>query len=142
MSKVDLFAAIRRDSRAGLSVRALARKYQVSRRTVRSALSSAWPAPRKPMPPRPSKLDAFKPVIDDILRADLDAPSKQRHTGESGRLATADDYRLDTYVRFLAAVVDHLGLPRVYLLGHSHRWLRRPEIRTRVPRPGRRPDPV
>jgi pimeloyl-ACP methyl ester carboxylesterase len=41
-------------------------------------------------------------------------------TGESGRLATADDYLLDTYVRFLAAVVDHLGLPRVYLLGHSH----------------------
>jgi transposase len=80
MSKVDLFAAIRRDSRAGLSVRALARKYQVSRRTVRSALSSAWPAPRKPMPPRPSKLDPFKPVIDDILRADLDAPRKQRHT--------------------------------------------------------------
>jgi transposase len=57
-------------------VRALARKYQVSRRTVRSALTSAWPAPRKPMPPRPSKLDAFKPVIDDILRADLDAPRK------------------------------------------------------------------
>ena len=80
MSKVDLFAAIRRDSRAGLSVRGLARKYQVSRRTVRSALTSAWPALRKPMPPRPSKLDAFKPVIDDILRSDLDAPRKQRHT--------------------------------------------------------------
>jgi len=47
---------------------------------VRSALTSAWPPPRKPMPPRPSKLDAFKPIIDDILRADLDAPRKQRHT--------------------------------------------------------------
>lgn len=80
MSKVEVFAAIRRDSRAGMSVRALARKYEVSRRTVRSALTSAWPAPRKPMPPRPSKLDAFKPVIDDILRADLNAPRKQRHT--------------------------------------------------------------
>ncbi len=41
MSKVDPFAAIRRDSRAGLAVRALARKCQISRRTVRSALSSA-----------------------------------------------------------------------------------------------------
>lgn len=61
-------------------MRALAREYQVSRRTVRSAPTSAWPAPRKPMPPRPSKLDAFKPVIDDILRADLGAPRKQRHT--------------------------------------------------------------
>ena len=26
------------------------------------------------------KLDPFKPAIDDILRADLDAPRKQRHT--------------------------------------------------------------
>jgi hypothetical protein len=80
MSKVDLFAAIRRDSRAGMSVRALARQYRVSRRTVRSALLSAWPQPRKQLPPRPSKLDEFKPIIDGILRADLDAPRKQRHT--------------------------------------------------------------
>ncbi|MFF5180158.1 alpha/beta fold hydrolase [Micromonospora sp. NPDC000316] len=41
-------------------------------------------------------------------------------TGASGRLDNADDYRLDTYVRFLDAVVEHLGAPRVYLLGHSH----------------------
>ncbi|GAA3455442.1 hypothetical protein GCM10018962_72750 [Dactylosporangium matsuzakiense] len=46
-SKVDLCAAIRRDSRAALAVRALARKYRISRRTVRSALSPAWPAPRE-----------------------------------------------------------------------------------------------
>jgi hypothetical protein len=42
MSKVELFAAIRRDSRAeGLSIRGLARKYQVHRRLVREALGSA-----------------------------------------------------------------------------------------------------
>ncbi|MFJ6155045.1 alpha/beta fold hydrolase [Micromonospora profundi] len=41
-------------------------------------------------------------------------------TGASGRLDDAADYRLDTYVRFLAAVVDDLGEPRVHLLGHSH----------------------
>jgi hypothetical protein len=29
-------------------------KYQVSRRTLRAALQSAWPQPRKPMPPRSS----------------------------------------------------------------------------------------
>jgi transposase len=80
MSKVDLFAAIRRDSRAGMSVRALAREHQVSRRTVRSALASAWPQPRKALPSRPSKLDEFKPIIDGILLTDLDAPRKQRHT--------------------------------------------------------------
>ncbi|MDR7279502.1 alpha/beta fold hydrolase [Catenuloplanes atrovinosus] len=38
-------------------------------------------------------------------------------TGASGRLP---GYTLDTYVRFLAALVDHLGEPRVHLLGHSH----------------------
>jgi hypothetical protein len=43
-------------------------------------MASAWPAPRKKLPPRASKLDPFKPVVDEILRADLDAPRKQRHT--------------------------------------------------------------
>ncbi|MBQ1032389.1 alpha/beta hydrolase [Micromonospora sp. C97] len=41
-------------------------------------------------------------------------------TGASGQLENPADYRLDTYVRFLHAVVEHLGEPRVYLLGHSH----------------------
>ncbi|MET8041974.1 alpha/beta hydrolase [Micromonospora sp. NPDC005215] len=60
----------------------------------------------------------------------LRAPSLEEHftmvyvepvgTGASGRLDDPADYRLDTYVRFLHAVVEHLGEPRVYLLGHSH----------------------
>lgn len=51
-SKVELYAPIRRDSRTGgLSVRALAKKYGVHRRTVREALESVWPAPRKKLPP-------------------------------------------------------------------------------------------
>ncbi|GAB1692609.1 hypothetical protein [Krasilnikovia sp. M28-CT-15] len=80
-SKVELFAALRRDSRLeGLSIRALAAKYGVHRRTVREALSSAWPAPRKKLPPRKSRLDPFKRAIDVMLVADLDAPRKQRHT--------------------------------------------------------------
>jgi hypothetical protein len=42
MSKVDLFAAIRRDSRAGLSVRGLARKSLVRNfQTVYSLLAEA-----------------------------------------------------------------------------------------------------
>jgi hypothetical protein len=80
-TKVELFAAIRRDSRLeGLSVRALARKYGVHRRMVREALSSAWPAPRKKLPPRKSRLDPFKDAVDRMLVGDLDAPRKQRHT--------------------------------------------------------------
>ncbi|MEU8405793.1 alpha/beta hydrolase [Micromonospora sp. NPDC048842] len=41
-------------------------------------------------------------------------------TGASGQLDNPEDYRLDAYVRFLHAVIEHLGEPRVYLLGHSH----------------------
>jgi transposase len=79
-SKVELYAAIRRDARAGMSGRAVEKKYRVGRRTIVKALASAWPGPRKGMMPRGSKLDAFKPVIDEILKTDLDAPRKQRHT--------------------------------------------------------------
>jgi len=80
MSKIDFACGIRRDARAGLSGRTLAAKCKVSRRTVTAALASAWPKPRKRLPPRASKLDPFKTTIDEMLRADVDAPCKQRHT--------------------------------------------------------------
>lgn len=67
-SKVELFAAIRRDARAGLSGRAIERKYRVGWRTVRQAMTSAWPAERKVYPSRGSRLDPYRPVIDEILR--------------------------------------------------------------------------
>jgi len=75
-----LYAAIRRDARAGVSGRELQRNHGVLWRTAQAAMASAWPQQRAAYPTRASKLDAFKPVIDDILRADLDAPRKQRHT--------------------------------------------------------------
>jgi len=40
-SKVELYAAIRRDHRAGESMRSLERKYGVTYRTVRKAVNSA-----------------------------------------------------------------------------------------------------
>jgi hypothetical protein len=46
-SKVELYAAIRRDSRAGVSGRDLQRKYNVGYQTVRAALrSGGWPSVR------------------------------------------------------------------------------------------------
>lgn len=79
-SKVDLYAAIRRDAKAGASLQALMRKYGVGYETVQKALISALPEPRKKMEPRETRLDRYKPVIDGILTADLTAPRKQRHT--------------------------------------------------------------
>lgn len=77
-SKVELYAAIRRDARAGKSERWLQRVHRMGWRTVKAALDSAWPAPRAPYPPRPSRLDPFTRVFDATLIADLDAPRKQQ----------------------------------------------------------------
>ena len=83
MSRVDLYARIRRDRRVdpGVSVRELARRHGVHRRTVREALVSAVPPERK-KPARSRRL-VLEPVMDRIdamLREDLASPRKQRHT--------------------------------------------------------------
>lgn len=82
-SRVELFETIRRDRRTDptVSVRDLAVRHGVHRRTVRQALASAVPPRRKEYPPRarPS-IDPWREVIDGWLLADQDVPRKQRHT--------------------------------------------------------------
>jgi len=91
--KVELFAGIRDDHRQlGLGIRALARKHGVHRRTVREALASPLPAPRK-APVRQSPVrEAVVGVIDAMLREDLDAPRKQRHTSRRIWQRLADEH--------------------------------------------------
>jgi hypothetical protein len=81
-SRVELFEKIRRDRRVEkLSVRELADRHRVHRRTVRQALTSAIPPPRKAYPRRPRPaIDPYVEIIDDWLLADRDVPRKQRHT--------------------------------------------------------------
>ena len=81
-SRVEMFEQIRRDRRLeALSIRELAERHRVHRRTVRQALASAVPPPRKQYPPRPRPaIDPYADVIDGWLIADQDAPKKQRHT--------------------------------------------------------------
>ena len=83
-SRVELFEQIRRDhDREGLSLHALARRHGVHRRTVRQALASPLPPPRKRPERRPApKLGPYRALVDSWLIADKDAPRKQRHTAK------------------------------------------------------------
>ena len=81
MFTVDLYAQIRLAHRDGLGIRALAKKFNCSRQFVRKALLHAEPPGYQQTQPRPCPaVDSFKPIIDQILQDDQDAPPKQRHT--------------------------------------------------------------
>ena len=81
-SRVELFEQIRRDRRDGqVSIRELADRHRVHRRTVRDALANAVPPPRRTYPRRPRPaIDPYVEIIDGWLIADRDVPRKQRHT--------------------------------------------------------------
>ena len=71
---MELFEAIRRDHRREeLSIRELATRHGVHRRTVRQALESAEPPPRKAPERAAPKLELIAPLIDVMLRVDLAA---------------------------------------------------------------------
>lgn len=120
-SRVVLFEQIRRDSRVeGLSVRALAQRHKVHRRTVRQALASAVP----PKPARrvwqKTKVTDFTAAIDEMLRAALTAPRKQRHTA----------------VRVLSRLIDEHGASDLtYGTVRAYVAARRPEINAEAGRP-------
>jgi transposase len=82
VSRVEQFEQIRRDhALEALSIRELAKRHGVHRRAVRQALESAIPPPKSAPEVRPApKLGPYRPVIDQILEADREAPRKQRHT--------------------------------------------------------------
>lgn len=81
MSRVEIFERIRRDHELEeLSIRALADRHGVHRRTVRQALASATPPARKvPARSRPV-MGPYEGLVRGWLRDDRDAPKKQRHT--------------------------------------------------------------
>ena len=89
---MELFEHIRRDKReGGASIRGLARRHRVHRRTVRQALRSALPPPRKPASPSAPRLGAHRATIREWLVADLSAPRKQRHTARRVWQRLADE---------------------------------------------------
>lgn len=78
---MEQFERIRRDHRdEELSIRALADRHRVHRRTVRQALADAVPPARKPPERKAPVLGPFEATIRRWLSEDLTAPKKQRHT--------------------------------------------------------------
>lgn len=133
--RVAQFAAIRRDTRVeGLSIRELATKYRVHRRTVRQALANAVP-PRKTPVRRSPRLDPFKTVIDEMLWADTTAPRKQRHTARRILHRLIEEYNaadvsystVRDYVRVRRAQIDVEAGRRVesLCLKNTHRGRKR-----------------
>jgi transposase len=102
LSRVELFERIRRERRLepGVSVRELARRHGVHRRTVREALEAAVPPERKkPARTRVLVLEPAMGWIDAMLREDVEAPRKQRHTIQRihDRLAVEYGFTLASY---------------------------------------------
>jgi transposase len=112
---VELFERIRRDRREeDLSVRALATRHRVHRRTVRQALDDAVPPARKtPERERPALSAAHRATIRGWLEKDRAAPRKQRHTARRIWQRLVEEYDAEvaesTVRAFVAEVRRELG---------------------------------
>ncbi|HET9974627.1 MAG TPA: IS21 family transposase [Streptosporangiaceae bacterium] len=104
--RVELFAAIRFDwQRNQMPIRALARKYDVHRRTVRQAIASPVPPDRK-VPERAAPVrEAVAGWIDEMLAGDLAAPRKQRHTARRVFERLADEHGAQVSYSYVAKYV-------------------------------------
>ena len=82
MLKVDAYARIRLAHRDGMSIRAIARTFGHSRHKIRQVLKESEPKPYTLNQPRskPKLTESFQKIIDEILKSDISAPKKQRHT--------------------------------------------------------------
>ena len=78
---MELFEQIRRaHDREMLSIRELSSRFGVHRRTVRQAIDSAIPPPRKTWEHGSPAMAPYVAVVEQWLEADKAAPRKQRHT--------------------------------------------------------------
>jgi transposase len=122
-TKVELFEQIRKASeREGASIRELSRRFGVHRRTVRQALSSAMPPPRKVTVRRAPAIGPWMATIDRWLEEDEAAPPKQRHTARRVWQRLVDE---------LDAEVSEASVRRYVAIARSRR--ERPVAKVMVP---------
>ena len=83
MHTVELYRKVRLACRDGMSERAAARHFGISRESVKKMLCfSVPPGYRRTAPVRRPKLDGFTEIIDQWLKEDLKQLRKQRHTAK------------------------------------------------------------
>jgi transposase len=99
--KPGLFAAIRRDGQDGHSIRALAARHQVHRRTIRQALADPAPPPRRQMPLRRHALDRLHEPIAAMLALAPTGPrpAARRYTDEDIQRSHAARRAKDAAIR-------------------------------------------
>ena len=128
MYGVELYSKVRMAVlRDGLSRREAARRFGIDRGTVAKMVGHAVPPGYRQDRPRVRpKLDAHASFIDEILKADLTAPKKQRHTilrlferlrderGFDGGYTTVRDY-----VRPRRLALKEVFVPLAHPAGHA-----------------------
>ena len=121
-----MFERIRRDHRdEELSIRALAERHEVHRRTVRQALVNATPPQRK-VPIRDSPLlGVYEVQIRTWLAQDLLAPRKQRHTARRVWQRLRDEHGAQLAESTVRGVVGRIraeiaATTRVVPIGQEH----------------------
>ena len=83
MHTVELYRKVRLACRDGMSERAAARHFGISRESVKKMLRfSVPPGYRRTAPVRRPKLDGFTEIIDRWLKEYLKQLRKQRHTAK------------------------------------------------------------
>jgi transposase len=121
-----MFERIRRDHRdEGLSIRALAERHEVHRRTVRQALADATPPARKVAVRESPVLGAHRVQIRTWLIEDLSAPRKQRHTARRVWQRLRDEHGAQLAESTVRGVVGQIraeitATTRVVPIGQEH----------------------
>jgi transposase len=82
VTKVELFEQVRKDYfLSNISIRTIAKRYKIHRRTVRQAIDNPNPPSRQfPEYQQTILTNELKAIIDQWLLSDQKAPKKQRHT--------------------------------------------------------------
>lgn len=80
-TNMEIWVEVRRRVLTGeLSKRAACREYEIHWQTLEKILSHSEPPGYQKTKPRSSIVDAFEPIIEEILKSDRQVHRKQRHT--------------------------------------------------------------